>query len=189
MTEKTLRQILQEQRKYASFFEWPDKQMKECGVVQDLFETMEKEGTLPFLDLRSGPHPNQAPDCIAEDESGGVVAIEVTEFVSRKAVEMNQKGRQVYRYWKPDEVINEIRSIITQKERVTYFGGPYSKIILVIHTDEIALDHETYSNVLSAPSFDTEVINEIFFLFSYRPEVKGYPYVKLKITSNRPVER
>lgn len=184
MTEKTLKEILQEQRKYASFFEWPDKQIKECGVVQSLLETMEKEGLPTPVGLRPGPHPNQAPDCIAEERSGGMVAIEVTEFVSSKAIELNQKGREVFRNWKPDEVVNEVRNIINRKDRVTYFDGPYSKVILVIHTDEIALDHETYSNVLSAPSFETHKINEAFFLFSYRPQVKSYPYVKLNITSN-----
>lgn len=189
MTEKTLKEILQEQRKYASFFEWPDKQLKECGVVQSLFESMGKEGLTPPTGLRPGPHPNQAPDCVAEGVSGGVVAIEVTEFVSRKAIEMNQKGRKVYRDWKPDEVVNEVRNIIAGKDRVTYVGGPYSKIVLVIHTDEIALDHETYCNVLSAPSFDTQVIDEAFFIFSYRSQVKGYPYVQLNVKPNRPVDR
>lgn len=184
MTTKTLKEILQEQRKYASFFEWPDKQMKEYGVVQTFLESMENQGVVEFTGLRLGPHPNKAPDCIADAITGGVVAIEVTEFVSRKAIEMNQKGNKVYRDWKPDEVINEVKKIIIQKDQVTYFGGPYSKTVLVIHTDEIVLDHETYTKVLSVPSFNTQTIDEAFFLFSYRPQVKTYPYVKLKITSN-----
>ncbi|MEW6116752.1 MAG: hypothetical protein AB1553_07620 [Nitrospirota bacterium] len=188
MTEKSLEQILQEQRKYAAFFEWPDKQSKECGIVQCLLESMENHGLAPFTGLRPGPSPNHAPDCIAEDKSGETVAIEVTEFVSRKAIEMNQRGKNVYHYWKPDEVINEVKKIITQKDGVTYRGGPYSKIVLVIHTDEIALDHETYSTVLSGAAFEAQTIDGAFFLFSYRPQVKSYPHVQLNLMSNKPLE-
>jgi len=139
MTEKSLKQILQEQRKYASFFEWPDKQIKECGVVQSLLESMENQGVFRFAALKPGPHPNNAPDCVAEEVNGGTVAIEVTEFVSRKAIEMNQKGKNVYYYWKPDEVVNEVKNIIAKKDNVEYVGGPYSKVILVIHSREISL--------------------------------------------------
>lgn len=188
MTEKTLKQILQEQRKYASFFEWPNKQIKECGIIQSLLESMENHGVSRFTSLRPGPHPNKAPDCIAEEIAGGSVAIEVTEFVSRKAIEMNQKGKNVYRNWKTEEVINEVKNIIAKKDRIQYFGGPYSKVVLVIHSDEIALDHEAYTKVLSEPTFEAKRIDEVIFLFSYRPQVKTYPYVELKLTSNTPLE-
>ena len=186
MTEKPLKEILKEQRKYAPFFEWPDTQIKERGVVQSLLESMEVNGLLPFSGLRPGPSPNQAPDCNAEDEIGEIVAIEVTEFVSSKAVEMNQRGKVVYRDWMPDEVIVEVQKIITKKDRVRYFWGPYSKIVLVIHTDEIALDYETYTSVLSKVAFEARKIEEVYFLFSYHPQVRTYPYVKLQTASTDP---
>ena len=182
MTEKTLKQILQEQRKYAHFFEWPDKQVKERGVVECLFESMELNAEIPFSSLRIGPSPNQAPDCVAEDEAGKMVAIEVTEFVSSKAIEMTEIGKNVYRNWTPIEVINKIQKIITKKDLVKYFGGPYFKIILVIHTDEIALDHERYCNILAGTVFDAQKIDEVFLLFSYRPQIKTYPYVRLNLS-------
>lgn len=188
MTEKSLKQILQDQRKYASFFEWPDKQIKECGIVQSLLESMKNHGLALFTGLRIGPSPNQAPDCIAEDKAGETVAIEVTEFVSRKAIEMSQRGKNVYHNWKPDEVVNEVKNIITKKDNVTYCGGPYSKIVLVIHTDEIALDHETYSTILAGAVFKAHTIDEVFFLFSYRPQVKTCPYVMLNVASNEPLK-
>lgn len=149
---------------------------------------MENQGIFRFAALKPGPHPNNAPDCVAEDVNGGTVAIEVTEFVSRKAIEMNQKGKNVYYYWKPDEVVNEVKNIIAKKDNVEYVGGPYTKVILVIHSDEIALDYEEYSTVLSEPEFETNTIDEVIFLFSYRPHVKTYPYVELKVTSNKPLE-
>jgi len=188
MTEKSLKQILHEQRKYAHFFEWPDKQLKERGVVECLLEGMQFNGLIPFSSLRVGPSPNQAPDCIAENNTGETVAIEVTEFVSSKAIEMNQRGKDVYRNWKPDEVVNELQNIITKKDEVKYFGGPYSKIVLVIHTDELVLDHEAYSTILSEAKFEAQNIAEVYFLFSYRPQVETYSYVRLKVASNAPLE-
>jgi hypothetical protein len=188
MTEKSLKEILQEQRKYANYFECPDKQIKEHGVVECLLESMGKDGVIPFIGLRPGPSPNQAPDCIAEDEAGAMIAIEVTELVSRKAIAMNQICKNVYRNWKPEEVINEVQNIITRKDCVTYFGGPYSKTILVIHIDEITLDHQTYSTILPKASFKAQKIDEVFFLFSYRPQMKTYPYIMLKIPSNQPLQ-
>jgi hypothetical protein len=188
MTEKSLKQILLERRKYANYFEWPNKQDKERGVVECLFESMHLKGEITFNSLRIGPSPYQAPDCIADDNAGETVAIEVTEFVSREAIEMNQKGNYVYRNWKPDEVIHEIQQIITKKDEVTYFGGPYSKIVLVIHTDEIVLDHETYSTCLSETTFVTQKINEVFFLFTFSGQMDTYPYVRLKVESNKPLE-
>jgi len=182
MTKKTLKQILQEQRKYAHFFEWPEKQVKERGVVDCLLESMTLNGKIPFSNLRIGPSPNLAPDCVAEDEAGKMLAIEVTEFVSSKAIEMTVIGKNVYRNWTPVEVINEIQKIITKKDRVKYFGGPFFKTLLVIHTDEIALDHESYCDILAEAVFSAQKIDEVFFLFSYRPQVKTYPYIRLKLS-------
>ncbi len=177
--KKTLIQILQEQRKYAHHFEWPDKQIKEKGVVECLIDEMKKKGEVQWTDLRVGPHPNHAPDCIATNYSGKAVAIEVTEFVSGKAIEMTKAGKNVYRNWKPEEIINRIQKQISRKDSVSYVGGPYEAHVLVIHTDEIALHHEAYLSVLGQASFTASTLDEVYFLFSYRPEVKGYPYVRL----------
>src|SRR6266702_1881819 len=182
MTEKNLREISRGRRKYVNFYEWPDKQDKEREVVECLLEGMEKNGEICFFDLRPGPSPNQAPDCVVDDEAGKTVAIEVTEFVSRKAIEMNQTGKEVYRNWKPEEVIDEIQRIITRKDCVTYCGGPYSKTILIIHTDEIVLDHELYSAILSEASFKVQKVDEAYLLFSYRPQTETCPFVKLNIS-------
>ncbi len=186
MTEETLKETLQTRRKYANFFEWSDKPMKERGVVECLLEGMKKNREIPFIGLRSGPSPNKAPDCVAYDEAGAMIAIEVTELVSSKAIAMNQLGKNVYRDWKPEEVINKVQNIITRKDCVTYFGGPYSKILLVIHTDEFTLDHVTYCAILSEALFNAQKIDDVYLLFSYCDQVDTYPYIKLKIPSNQP---
>lgn len=179
--DKTLLQILKEQRKYAHHFEWPDKQIKERGVVKTLIDEMEKKGEVQWTDLRIGPHPNHAPDCVATNSRGDAVAIEVTELVSGRAIEMTKAGQNVYYDWEPAEVIGEIQKRISRKDTVAYAGGPYAAHVLVIHTDEIALDHETYLPLLGKASFSASTIAEVYFLFSYNPGVKGYPFVRLQI--------
>lgn len=179
--KKTLLQILQEQRKYAHHFEWPDKQIKEKGVVETLIDEMARNGEVQWTDLRIGPHPNHAPDCVATNSRGEAVAIEVTELVSGRAIEITKAGQNVYYDWEPAEVIGEIQKRISRKDSVTYVGGPYAAHVLVVHTDEIALDHEAYLPVLGHTSFSASTIAEVYFLFSYHPAVKGYPYVRLQI--------
>jgi len=181
---KSLRQILEEQRKYANYFEWPDKPIKERGVVKTLIDEMAGKGEAQWTDLRTGPHPNHAPDCVATNSCGEAVAIEVTELVSGKAIEMTKAGQNVYYNWKPAEVIGEIQKRISRKDSVVYVGGPYASHVLVIHTAEIALDHETYQPLLGDASFSASTITEVYFLFSYRPGVKRHPYVRLRIRSN-----
>jgi len=180
--DKTLRQILQDQRKYAHHFEWPDKQIKEKGVVQSLIEEMAKNGDFAWTDLRIGPHPNKAPDCVARNLRGEAVGIEVTELVSGKAIEMTKTGENVFYNWEPAEVVSEVQKRISRKDKVTYDGGPYAAHVLVIFTDEISLDHEVYLPVLGQATFSASTISEAYFLFSYRPGVKGYPYIRLQIT-------
>lgn len=136
-----------------------------------------------YTGLRYGPHPNSAPDCIAVDQNDELVAIEVTEFVCKNAVEQNQKGNNVYRDWQPVEVITEVHKIIFKKDQVNFVGDPYSKKILVIHTDELILEPEAYTMTLSEAAFETKKIDEVYFLFSYSPHVKSYPYLRLMVSS------
>lgn len=180
--KKALLQILEEQRKYAHHFEWPDKQIKERGVVETLTDEMAKKGEAQWTDLRIGPHPNHAPDCVATNSRGDAIAIEVTELVSGRAIEMTKAGQNVYYDWEPAEVIGEIQKRINRKDTVDYVGGPYVAHVLVIHTDELALDHKTYLPLLAEAAFSASIIAQVYILFSYNSEVKGYPYVRLQIT-------
>ena len=123
-------------RGYATHFEWPDKQTKELGVVKEWLRSMESRGEAAYSN--SIPAPKDPPDCVVLDRAGREVAVEVTEFVSREAIETNQRRNledRVYRDWRPNEVIAEFNRIIQEKDGKTFKGGPYAKTILVIHTD------------------------------------------------------
>ena len=188
-------------RKYATHFEWPDKQIKELGVVKDWLRSMESKGEAEYSNPSSVP--NDPPDCVVQDREGREVAVEVVEFVSKEAIEENQgKARedQVYRDWRPNEVIKEINCIIQKKDGKTFHGGPYAKKILVIFTDEdtLVISRFEYAKSLPKQSFGpVKQIDEAYFLFSpvgraypyyqqeepfYDPAFdEGYPYIKLSL--------
>lgn len=112
---------------------------------------MEARGEVEFCSPRCWSQ--DPPDCIGKDKTGETVAFEVTELVSEEAVRMNQKGHQVYRDWRPAEVVNRIDEILKDKDSKVYKGGPYSRIVAVIHTDEPVISFDEYSQILTEHPF------------------------------------
>ena len=51
-------------------------------------------------------------------------------------------------------------------------GGPYSRYVLVIHTDEDALDRETVGRFLQGSVFHTKYITDALLGLSYHPSVE-----------------
>ena len=151
------------------------------------------------------PSSGDPPDCVVSDRAGNPVAVEVTEFVSRKAIEKNRKEGiegidRIIRNWEPEEVVEEISRIIQKKDGKTFKGGSYAKKILLIFTDEDALVSRRfeYAKLLPEQSFGpVKQIDEVYFLFSYVGEAhpyyqnddplydaefdRGYPYIKLSL--------
>jgi hypothetical protein len=96
---------MKKRRKYASFCEWPDKQIKEFGIVQELVQSLATQG----FDL-SDPqvHQSDPPDCVCNDGAGDLVALELVELVSQQAIERNEKGENVHRWWEPADIRFEV---------------------------------------------------------------------------------
>jgi hypothetical protein len=157
------------------------KKMKESGIIKALFDSMEANAQGAYLNPRPGPN---SPDFVAEDLKHNPVAVELTELVSQEAIEANLKGHEIYRDWRPSEVINRIEEILKEKGAKSYHGGPYSKIILVIHTDELVISSREYIPILKNHIFGPlKQIDEVYFIFSYESNSKefptGYPYLRL----------
>ena len=201
MNEIEKKRIERSLKRGSSFFEWPDKQIKELGVVKELLRSMESRGEAKYSNPVS--FPDDPPDCVVCDREGREVAVEVTELVSSKAIKKNQGKKledRVYRDWKPNEVVAEINAIIQNKDGKTFNGGPYARTILVIFTDEVALisGRFEYARLLPEQSFGpVKQIDEVYLLFSpvgrayscsqeeepfYDPAFdEGYPYIKLSL--------
>jgi hypothetical protein len=73
MTEIThLKNILRKKRRYASFFEWPVKHLKELGIVEELFKSMSVLNDSSYHSPCMGPSPNDAPDCVSRSADGSL---------------------------------------------------------------------------------------------------------------------
>jgi len=182
-TNDESRDCMKRQRKYASFFDWHKKDEKELGIVETLFESMKLQGINTFQNLRISQ--KDPPDCIAEDQSGNLIGLEVSEFVDKEAVRLNAQGKSVYRDWTIDEIVKHLEIIITEKDSKPFHGGPYEKLILVIHTDEFVINFQTLKPILATHEFKkTNQITGAYQLFSYDTEIGHFPYIQLKIATN-----
>ena len=165
-----------------SFFEWPKKQIKELTVLCYLLESMCKDGDRRY----HSPHLSQQdpPDCIGYTKAGDVVGIEVTELVCETAIRENQKGNEIYRDWRPAEVIAKIGEFLQTKDAKPFHDGPYASRITILFTDEITIQYEAYRDVLMQHQFQNLLqTDEGYFLFSYNGEDRC-PYVRLKIAKD-----
>jgi hypothetical protein len=182
----TIREFIKHRRKYASHFEWfrTEKHLKEVGVVRCLIESISKGSFCEYRNLR--PCEIDPPDCLANNVDGALVGFEVRELVDQKAIELNEKGEEVYRHWTDVEIIDEVAAILREKDYKNYAKKPLTKLILVIPTAEPDLDHKHLMTVLDSRFFDhTEQFNEAYLLFQYDSAVQGYPYIELKIGPRR----
>ena len=111
----------------------------EQSTVQELLCSMDSRGDAKYFGPILPPPSGDPPDCVVFDRDREPVAVEVTEFVSRKAIEENLKIKRdpqktwhdrVYRDWRPNEVVTKINDIIRNKDGKTFKGGLYAKTIL-----------------------------------------------------------
>ena len=171
-----LNAAIQIRRKYAAFFDCPDKKLKEWDVVCELLRSMHASGDCRYLQKVESVH-DVWPDCVIRDSAGVQVGVEITEFVDQNSVEMSERGMNVYREWSDQAVREKISQILRDKDRKAYHGGLYGKAILVIHTDEVELRSFRLFPILNASVFPRpENIDEAYLLCSYEPTlVAGVP--------------
>jgi hypothetical protein len=182
-------EFIKRQRKYASFFEWfrNEKSIKEAGVVRSLIESMMKHNSSGYQNVRvSKADP---PDCYAETRDGALVGFEVRELVDQEAVELNERGKEVYRDWTTPEVVQELQGIIEEKDSKNYVGGPYEKLILVIPTAEPVITDRQLRPVLESYEFhQTQKLHEAYLLFQYDPETQTSPYIQLRFATKKALQ-
>jgi len=164
--------------RYASFFEWSDKQRKELGIVEELIATLHRSFGLTYHSPRN--HQPNPPDCVCLDAEGRLVAIEVTELVSQKAIELVAKGKDVVRNWRPGDLAVATAERLESKDGKKYHGGPYAEIIVALHTDEPLISYEYAKAELAHASFGPfNKITSAFLLLSYSGG--SYPAVPLNV--------
>ena len=166
-------------RKYAHFFEWPDKAIKEKGIVCDLLEAMTAKGENHGITGIRSKQPDP-PDCVGIGKNGESIAFEVTELVDEETILRNQSSDTDWKDWSGEDLLGKVQAIVKEKDAKIYNGEPYSKIILVIHTDEPLLRLTDCVFFLRNQSVgQCKQITDCYLLMSYSPSLKAYPYFKL----------
>jgi len=163
-------------RNHASFFEWPDKSIKEIGITQDLFTILEEYSEDYLVNVMPGEDP---PDVKVITSKGKTVGIEVTELVNQKAIEYQIKNDP--RYY--EEVVSWSKSSFNKKLSDIIFkknilcenkGGNYDELSLLIFTDEPELDSDTIKSYLEGADLGSpKNFKNVYILTGYEPEKSG----------------
>jgi hypothetical protein len=171
---KLLEEKLSKSREYAIYWEWPDRPKRDCGIVSDFLHSLYRTDMPPFKPrtLRSRGN-DDPPDCEIEDLQGRQIGFEVTELVSREGIKL-LKSRGLYypQEWSPSQVVNAISGVLRRKERERskLKGGPYHKLVLLIHTDEPGLRAESCKSALAKESFPKPTPwDEVYIVFPPEP--------------------
>ncbi|WP_310384306.1 hypothetical protein [Roseateles sp.] len=167
-------------RRYASFFEWPDKARKELGVVEELVKALNRDQFAGYGAPESfSPDP---PDCICTNPLGEKVAFEVVEVVCEVAARMNAQGNDVFRNWVRGELTEHVSGLLAQKDSKTFHGGPYASVVVCLFTDEPLLTIDRLELELAGKLFGPyEQVDRAYLVVSYDPSTKTYPVVELNL--------
>ena len=183
-TIRLMKEALAKRRGYADHFGWPiDRDIEECGVVQDLCRSLEKDSKSFISNVRRRGRGNDPPDCEGQGHDGQRIGIEVTELVDSDAIKAFKTSGQ-YRLadWDKEKLVMAIDHRLDAKnvpDRIK--DGPYDSYIVVIHTDELLLDVDSVKSMLGAQKFaKRSLIDRAFLLFSYDPRFQIYPHMELE---------
>ena len=169
-------------RGYADFFEYPDQDRKELGILEELIRSLDDAGGPSFT--QPANHKPDPPDCVARNAAGRLVAFEITEIVSQAAVELDAHGDDVLALWEPGDLARKIEDRLATKDFKEFHGGPFDDIIVVLHTDEFYLSVEAAESELTGTSFGPFTqVTDAYLIFSYSPRSQGYPIVRIPITT------
>jgi hypothetical protein len=186
-----LRANLERKRKWNAFWTWPDKPIGEHGVASEILHAAGCH-----VEKLNPRNPNEdPPDC--EGIVDGIWSgVEVTELVHQKTLERSLKatkqrdaGREperpeAYFVWDRVDLLAALQRLLDDKDRPKLKGGPYSRYILVIHTDEFFLDRDNVGRFLQGAAFRANFITDAFLGLSYHPASNGYPVFRLPIVAS-----
>ena len=186
---REIKEAIAKGRGYADSFGWPpDRDLEEYSVAKSFCGSMEKENK-SFLESNSvisRGRGNDPPDCEAKDLDGNTIGIEVTELVDPEAI-IAFKNNQIYEWadWDKSKLIDAINHLLDKKDTADRVkGGPYRKYILIIYTDEPALDADYIQELLKGYHFaKRHLIGRAFLYIFFDPKSKTYPCIELDFTN------
>jgi hypothetical protein len=168
-----LRVMIGKKRKWNSYWDWPDRAVKERGIVADIL----RQSGIQVTHLTSRPSGQDPPDCEAVLD-GHFSGVEVTELVDQETLEQSIRARdereaggdpikaEVFLLWNRRQLLSALQARIDAKDR-NWKGGPYKRYVLVIHTDEFSLDRGTVARFLEGATFKTQLLTDVFLGLSF----------------------
>jgi hypothetical protein len=171
-----LRVMIKKKRKWNSYWDWPDRSVKERGIAGGIL----RQSGVQVTRLTSRAPGQDPPDCEAELD-GHFSGVEVTELVDQETLEQSIRATQqreaggdptkpeVFLLWDRAQLLFELQARIDAKDR-SWKGGPYERYVLVIHTDEFSLDRETVARFLQGATFQTHILTDVFLGLSFGTE-------------------
>jgi len=194
-----LRDALRKQRGYADFFQWPNRDVEELGVLRELIRCLSTSGH-PIPDqiaLRGrGFDP---PDCEATASNGDRIAVEITELVDQNHIELIKAPKKntgagysdalfCGAEWTKEKFVRELSKRLPKKSRTfdSLKDGPYpGGYWVVIYTDEPNLTQSLASEYLANEEFFVSpFLTRAFFLMSYDPMISAYPFFELNLVKS-----
>jgi len=152
----------------------------ELGVAEELVRSLELDGLRRFRNLSS--HRPDPPDCVCVNETGGRVAIEVSEVVCADAARLSAQGHDVHRDWQSGEFRKRIGSQLATKDTKPFHGGPYAEVVACLFTDEPIMGGDRIAKELESASFGPfRQLTSAYLVLSYHPATKSYPVYVLPI--------
>ena len=88
---KLLREKASRIRPYAPFWHWPDREVKELGIVTDFLPFYQRVAGVQVVDIKARGDGNDPPDCEIITADGFRIAVEVTELVDESAAKLRDK--------------------------------------------------------------------------------------------------
>jgi len=169
-------------RKYASYFQWHNREIMELGICKHLATFFHREGLGEVTAYKLGEDP---PDCIITID-GQDVAVEITELVDSNAIKEQVKYNVAYpdgTEWNRDNLAEKINEILEKKDSPSNGDAlreKYPRYLLLIHVDEPELMHPDFERLFDVSLLNTtSLIDEAYIVFSYDPRVQVCPVKRL----------
>jgi hypothetical protein len=183
LSRSRLLELVKKKRRHAGFFHWPERRVGEQHIVQLFSEAAHSAGEHGLTEIASTVI--DPPDCEALGPSGERVGIEVTELVDQKLA--GQRPIKIRpKFWDVSEVVARINHIVRRKDLKCAHVTDFSKLILLVHTDEMFLRGYPGDEILEglrAETFDApNHFDEVVFMVSYDARVRTYPWVRLALS-------
>jgi hypothetical protein len=187
MTNDELLQTIQNlrslKRQHASFYDWPEKQIKESGIIDEFLDPNNHKGIHDYVSF-SIPD-NDPPDAIIYKNDDEEALLEITELVNQQAIESQINNDSTYlsesQKWLDrsyfEKQLNEIIQIKNQK--CTALFNQTNNVQLLLHTDEVWLEAYYKKHFEAGVTIQPHSFTNIWLMLSYSSNTKSHQIIQV----------